>query len=362
MFRLKLITNKINTTKLLGLVSVPILTTTLIVNKCYENQTFQSRLRSHFGLRCAFNDKQITEVYDKINCVVKVKGFDCGIKTGVIVDNQLNLILTAYHTVLDCFQCPIELLDKYNESDLINHANAGNNQISSLAADVVYTDPNLDLAILKLNGIKSNVLKNVTIVDQNLQQGSPIIMIYTENVKKSFCKGVLSTPSMTECFSEDHQRHFKTFADNKRKNMQLWTNGSKDFFEGPVFNIESKMIGFANRYIEDHHQLAVNSKDVNEFIRRAKEHIQRGIPEVQQRRSFGITLKDKTVVNVLTQNPQGFLAKDEIVSIGGDTDVVKKLKESIKNGNEVIAEVTREGQKVQLKVTPQHQTHWTSNI
>ncbi|CAG2113721.1 unnamed protein product [Medioppia subpectinata] len=186
--------------------------------------------------------------------------------TGVIVDTN-GLIVTNCHVVKDVDVVGIKFPEELSKSDIFAEIVDSNELVDQVLGRVVYTEPQLDLALIRVPHVKSGALTACNMEDNRWPTaGQEVICVGNPDSGDSVVTGVIS--SVEKMPSIDA---YNCLANFDHKYINNTTPTSRGFSGGPLVNSDGHLIGihFSGGLNSGSHAIHVN--DVKDFIIRGKE-------------------------------------------------------------------------------------------
>ncbi|XP_054165984.1 periplasmic serine endoprotease DegP-like [Oppia nitens] len=178
---------------------------------------------------------------DKLNPEKGVQG------TGFVVFGDEGLIITNYHNVMDKHFVqinfsmdisPVELIADSDPSDPQNYEN-----VFLWWTQVIYVEPHLDLALLKLPLVNDNKLNELTLADNDSEVGDEVITIGNPKIGYSLGVGIISNIKRCYTFSTGYLLYGTLMWPENQLYTSWKINLSKGFSGSPVLNQTGQVMG-----------------------------------------------------------------------------------------------------------------------
>ncbi|XP_054157213.1 probable periplasmic serine endoprotease DegP-like [Oppia nitens] len=190
--------------------------------------------------------------------------------TGWIVDADAGLILTNYHVVQDAHFARVRLQSHMLGKPLAKQPVNDNTVENYWWTQVVYVEPHLDLALLRLPSINDRRLPNLEIANRDAERGSQVMCIGFANLDNSVSVGLIDYISRYNLWSIGNLYYKDMQWPEKQLYTIVTTTGStKGFSGGPVLNTTGQVIGveFDGLYKKC---ILTRRQDLLAFVERAK--------------------------------------------------------------------------------------------
>ncbi|CAG2108982.1 unnamed protein product [Medioppia subpectinata] len=295
---------------------------------------------------------------------------------GLIIDDK-GYVLTSAQVVCDLTHVGVTFAKPYVRSQLLSRDMTAD-EIQTIYGRVVYVDPGVELALIRLFTVKPGVLRPLPLTDTNTDPkcGQTVVAFGCSTLDQSFITGVIASVDRVESHtSQGSHAYFQVMLNADHKHIQHSATISDGYSGGPVVDTSGRLIGISlNTSIRsDGIFFAAFAADIIAFVKRGLEYETRDRDmkySFANRKSLGVVLyKDMnasnkvfkvckfTPFNAFNNLENGLQINDYIMKINGKpfhrlyqlTDAIDAHKPNEK----LILTVYRNKQYKDIDITPQ---------
>ncbi|XP_054153038.1 probable serine protease HtrA1 [Oppia nitens] len=267
------------------------------------------------GLRCAkmlTTAEHIQQLYTNYsNRVVKVlskKMSNCGEsyhlqETGIIVDSMDGLVLTNFYLVSDCPNVTIQLATAYYEKDIIIGKPNSLTPVSIMSGQVVYVDPQIDLALIRMTDYVRGSLRAMDLSQNVPNIGDEVILLGNADMFGTLQYGIVcSLPRRGELS--------RSWLINRQVTINediMFAYQSPTVINccggAPVIDLNGQVVGISLAFVESKINFATKATDAIAFIDKGRHFLANEYIAIKNQRqnrlkrpnSLGIILKGNVI-------------------------------------------------------------------